>query len=505
MKLLLLEQNKDKKGTLLETIVKVLLEYLGYKYVNTNEIGNGGNEIDVLAEKQQNVIGGTTTYPLICECKAHESPICMNDWLKFLGKVYKEKRNNSLSSGLMIALSDANGNVKGDIRNTNYQDDARLLTGSDLIEPIKSYYRLCSYSHVAELVKCWTSLTLTDCDIAFYENTPYWIVYFSNGNFSVLDKNGDFLKEDILNSIITAFSAASTYSFDKYIDIRKDRSVYYKKKAIKDIAIWALMSGPLSYNQILEEINRNSGGELHVEGYEVDKCLKELDFVKIEGNKACLKPIAEINMIEFYKTVLGLGIPTKLYNKFYIDHIDDSLLKNIMQLHDNLVLNREERKAVLFILKHSPSALRMALYPNPLFAPKSKVIGGDTKALKESIKSSFIQTLANCLEVDADSDIAMLLFDRLELRDFYKQTNYHIVLKDGSQITIPVVKRLYYIPFEEESGGVVIQASHDFVGKYDPKTGYMVGGKKKNQEEKTFFGIVKHKTGVDEEYLSIFA
>ena len=107
--------------------------------------------------------------------------------------------------------------------------------------------------------------------------------------------------------------------------------------------------------------------------------------------------------------------------------------------------------------------------------------------------------------MDADSDIAMLLFDRLELRDFYKQTNYHVVLKDGSQITIPVAKRLYYIPFEEENGGVVMQASQDFVGRYDPKTGYMVGGKKMDQKEKTFFGIVKHKTGVDEEYLSIFA
>lgn len=293
---------------------------LGYKYVTTNEIGSGGDEIDVLAERQQNIIGGSTKYPLICECKAHESPICMNDWLKFLGKVFKEKRKNSLSSGLMIALSDANGNVKGDIRNTNYQDDARLLTGGDLIEPIKSYYRLCSYSHVVEIVKYWTSLTLTDCDIAFCENTPYWIVYFSNGSFSILDKNGGFLKEDILNLIISEFTAASTYSFDKYIDIRKDRSVFYKKKAIKDISIWALMSGPLTYYQILDEIKHNTGGELPVEEYEVDMCLRELDFVKLEGNEACLKPIAEINMIEFYKTVLELGIPTKLYNKFIAVH-----------------------------------------------------------------------------------------------------------------------------------------------------------------------------------------
>ena len=126
------------------------------------------------------------------------------------------------------------------------------------------------------------------------------------------------------------------------------------------------------------------------------------------------------------------------------------------------------------------------------------------RALQESLKSSFIQTLANCFEVDADGDIAMLLFDKLELRDFYKQTNYQVVLKDGSKCTIPVSKRLYYIPFEDIEGGAVIQASKDFIGQYDKESGYMIGGKQKRQKEKTLFGIVKHKTGIDEEYLSIF-
>lgn len=81
MKLILLEKNKDKKGTLLETIVKILLSSYGYDYVATNEIGVGGNEIDVVAEKRMATLGAVQTYPLICECKAHENPINMNDWL----------------------------------------------------------------------------------------------------------------------------------------------------------------------------------------------------------------------------------------------------------------------------------------------------------------------------------------------------------------------------------------------------------------------------------------
>ena len=61
------------------------------KNLLTHEIGSGGNEIDVVAEKHMTNFGVSKTYPLICECKAHENPVNMNDWLKFLGKVYKEK------------------------------------------------------------------------------------------------------------------------------------------------------------------------------------------------------------------------------------------------------------------------------------------------------------------------------------------------------------------------------------------------------------------------------
>jgi|GEM_PF-3287340 len=491
MRLILLEQNKDKKGTLLETIVKVLLSSYGYDYVATNEIGSGGNEIDVVAEKRISNFGGSQTYPLICECKAHENPVNMNDWLKFLGKVYKEKRKNSLSFGLMIALSDANGNVKGDIRTENYQEDVKLIAGNELIEPIMSHYGLASITAIINIIKHWTNLTITDRDVAFYNNTPYWIVYFSDGTFTILDKDGQFLEKEMLENIITTFIALSTFSKDSYIDIRRNKTVEIKKKAIKDIAIWALMNSSLSFAQIVDLILQNSGNQLHVNVSEVD-------------NVASIKPVQEINMIEFYRSLLGLGIPTKLYNSFYMEHIDESLLDSILSLQGGLSLSNEERSIVLFIIKHSPSALHIAIYPNPLFSAKSKIIGGDVTALQESLKSSFIQTLANCFEVDADSDLAMLLFDKLELRDFYKQTNYHVVLKNGTECTIPVSKRLYYIPFDNNDGGVVIQASKDFIGQYDKETGYMIGEKRKGQKEKTLFGIVKHKTDIDEEYLSIW-
>lgn len=118
MKLHILASGKKAKGIQLERLTQRILEHIGYEYVNTNKIGAGGDEIDVDAKYVLPQPVENSVYRVICECKAHEKPITIDDWDKFIGKVYKYDRNG-LTMGLMIALSDANGNVKGDINDCN--------------------------------------------------------------------------------------------------------------------------------------------------------------------------------------------------------------------------------------------------------------------------------------------------------------------------------------------------------------------------------------------------
>lgn len=265
------------------------------------------------------------------------------------------------------------------------------------------------------------------------------------------------------------------------------------------------MSGDRTLLNIAGDVVDSSGNTIHPSDAEIYSCLKDSGFVEMKDDRLHLKPFLGEDKVLFYRELLQLGIPMNLYNEYYYNNIDDKLLDEILRIQDSVKLKQEERKLVLFLLKHSPSALRVALYPNNLFKPRVRVENVDASAYEESVKSTFIQTLAHCMEVDSDSDIAMLLFDKLEIRDFYRQTIYSVVTKDGNKMDFPVSKRLYYIPFEDSDGGAVILASHDFVGKYDSKTGYMIGGKKKNQKEKTLFGIVKHRTGEGgEEYLSLY-
>ena len=83
MKLYILGNSKDDKGTQLEQLTTKILEYQGYTNILTNVQVSGASEIDVTARKMAKTGIKEISTPVICECKAHEKPIVMTDWLKF--------------------------------------------------------------------------------------------------------------------------------------------------------------------------------------------------------------------------------------------------------------------------------------------------------------------------------------------------------------------------------------------------------------------------------------
>lgn len=487
---------------MLESMVKNILRYLQYDYVTNNEVGTGGNELDVIAERRIPSINNVEVYPVICECKAHERPIDMTDWLKFLGKIYKETLRNSRAEGLLIALNDANGNVKGDIRTNCYQN-VRLLSAEDLVDVCIKCYGMASTQQVQQVVKSWTTNVVSDVSIVMHEDIPYWMVSFIDDKYSILTKDAEFISPEIVSSLTSLISELTPVTEEQYIDIRKEKILHVKEHAIMTVMSWAVMKSSKTARQIAELVVEHSGDTIHPSEDEVVICANKLKYLTAKDETIALKSIDEIDYVEFYRTVLSLGIPTRLFDSFYYDHIDKTLLEQLLQLQGNIDLNQEEKDMALFLIQHSPSALRTMLYPNKMFTPKVNVSEADKDALKESVAGLLLQTLANCIEVDSDSDIAMLLFDNLDIRDFHKQTLYEIVKKDGTKVTIPVSKRLYYIPFDDGSGAVV-QASANFIGQYDAERGVMIGGKNTNKKEKTMFGIVKHKTGSEEEFLALY-
>lgn len=113
IKLYILGANNDDKGSQLEELTTSILKRQGYRNISTNAIYSGGSEIDAIATHTNPLGVSEIEYPIICECKAHNKPININDWLKFIGKIYLARFNKPQTIGLMIALSGANGNVIG--------------------------------------------------------------------------------------------------------------------------------------------------------------------------------------------------------------------------------------------------------------------------------------------------------------------------------------------------------------------------------------------------------
>ena len=105
-----------------------------------------------------------------------------------------------------------NDEFKIDDNNDNFQEDAKLIAGTELIEPLIDHYGLASYPEISNVIKHWTNLTISERDIVFYNNTPYWVIYFTEGSFTVLNKDGQFLDNDMLDSLVSTFISLSTFS-----------------------------------------------------------------------------------------------------------------------------------------------------------------------------------------------------------------------------------------------------------------------------------------------------
>ena len=152
MELIVLGKTNDDKGTQLEQLTKSLLERLGYKEIVLNDIGPGGQEIDLRAEILIPSLQGEQQRRVICECKAHRTPIGLTDWLKFIGKVHVEEiRLQREITGCFIALSGVNGSVAGSFDELRqHRQSIELITGEHLVGLLQKVFDFAPLDVVTE-------------------------------------------------------------------------------------------------------------------------------------------------------------------------------------------------------------------------------------------------------------------------------------------------------------------------------------------------------------------
>lgn len=467
MRLYILASGKDAKGTQLEYLTKSILDSLGYQYVATNYITAGGDEIDVYAKVRIPTPGKMMEYPVLCECKAHESPISENDWQKFLGKMFKQRQKNSLTQGLMIALSDANGNVKGDYDQSHYEG-IQLLQGNDLIQSLSKAFSLESEPIAREQVLHLTNETVISVDMVLFEKEIYWLFTFASGQFSLFDKNYHSLSEGVSDRLIPLLSKYTTLKPSSYKDIRKEFELVQRRDLVHTVLCWRMMRGTLHFQDAVSDVVHLTNGTVIPDIKDVEEVAATLPFAGIDSQlkTVSLKAPEEIDYLVFYREALRGPIPAFLFSDYYLQHIDYRLLDRIFEIQFGLTLEEKDREKCLFLLRHSPGALRYALYPDRFV--KSMVVM-DEHTDNHSARNHFVEQLISFFIDDLKGDGSSFVFSKLGLRDFKKEIAVNVTDKTGEEQSISTSQRLFSIQHDDGST-VIVQAVDSFKGKYDPIT-----------------------------------
>ena len=449
MKLFVLADNRQEKGKQLESLVTRILQNYKCNNVEPNLRGAGGDEIDVTAYYTDKT---NCTRKIICECKAHDNPIDMDDWDKFLGKFFKH--DNGYTLGFMIALSGAKASVLGDIaaNDKKYGNRIKLISGSALIEPLRTLYNIQDENYVRSIANNLADDLTIETNLILYKDDIYWLLCFSSGTFTIFDKNLNSINDNQAGKLITLLSEETSYVFAQYRDIRQEDDSKRKKQFVNIISIWKLMSCSCS---IIELQNSLINLCPDCKGFEIpyiEECLTELPYINLKDDEVCLKEPKDIDYILFYKIAVSDNIPLNLFSNYYLEHIDISLLEKICTIQYGIKLTEQEIDDSLFLLKHSPSALRYSLHCDKLLRNANLPFDG----LNEKFVNIFKDNLIRCFISDFENDNSCYMYNKLGIREVNLCTslNVNTVTINGESKSITSSKSQCYFHTNNPNNGI---------------------------------------------------
>lgn len=404
--MVILGKNNDDKGTQLELLTKKILESIGYKNIVKSNIGPGGEEVDVTGEWNiTHVNGEKVIRKLICECKAHTKNNNMNDWLKFLGKVFVEEiERNEEVFGCFIALTGVNGNVQGGYEALkNKKSSISLITGDNLLKICKSIFNLCDLKAINNKISVYTDRIIRRIDIVYYDLVCYWIVIYENYDYTILNSDSEFIDSTKFEILQNLLKNCNSLSLGNYINLENEAKSIERKKYLKGTILSEIIE-----NQGRLSINNISSEKIDFLKEEINLAIKELvesNMIIESGEEICFIEDTDENfysmLIDIYKFLLNNYIKKQVFGcKYYDEHINIELVKEILKIQGNLKLSDTDINEVVSILRLSPNALKYSLYPEEMIVNHRK----DIKMLNEKIdledKEYFLMKLYSFIKFD---------------------------------------------------------------------------------------------------------
>lgn len=451
MKLLILGKNKDDKGTQLEQLAIKILRSQGYVDIIPNMQVSGASELDVKAYKSNQTGIKDIRTPVICECKAHESPINMTDWLKFIGKLAIERKKNPNAIGLMIALSGANGSVMGSYL-TDFLNDStvQLIANDDIIKLLSNFNILSSEKEVETIVNNLNIGRIAEISLVYYEHQIWWLVGFIDGKFTFLNSSTKFVPESEISEVLSILPNYTTYQSTNYVDVIHTIEFVQQAKQIELHILNNVLcnNGNVRLVDIAKRIKNIQTNETINEDWLID-IIDKSAFLKVNEGQICLCDINEIDIPSFYRFVISNETPIDLFSsEFYQRHIDNNLLNQVWAIQFSFMLPEEYREDCKKIFKLSPSALLYALNPDPIY--RNSNIPGLSESMRDLYIQHFMDSIMSKFYLDfRHGAFSNMYHNKMGLRQLCKENTIVLSFKDKDDIRLSTKQLLEIIELKD--------------------------------------------------------
>ena len=397
MQLYILGKNTDDKGVQLEQLTERLLCSQGLENIQLNIIGSGGNEVDVTAYHKVTIGMKQQTVKVIAECKAHQTPIDISDWFKFKGKLGGEQKKNPHAIGIMVCLSGAKGTVVGDY-NENHQNDEQLqlIANADLRGWLSCSFDLPSEQIIRKRLAGISFSEIDSINLVYYHKQIYWVVSFLDGRYTLSQTDGRPVEKEEVVDVLQIIDIYSPYSKTAFVDIQDLEKVQSYLTSINIVLLTALANG---YKGDVNEVAKHIIDISSSEGVNVEilkMAIRNNPFVEFQNDskEVYLKHKDAIDIVEFYIAVICNGCPVELLTSdFYQQNINETLLSRISKIQFGFEIPEEKKSDVLFLLKHSPSAMLYAITPDNMLRGYSAT--KHQEKMKALYEMTFMRRLIN--------------------------------------------------------------------------------------------------------------
>lgn len=207
--MLVLGVTAKDKGAQLEALIHTELKSQGYVNVHSNVVGSGGNELDVVGAYEVGVMGASHVTPLLCEAKAYVDPVDMPTWQKFLGKLFLERVDKPKTLGMLVALNGVNGNVRGSFESVRKNDEGVFIfDGNHLLLRAGEAGEVGSEEAIRTVVEAQFHERTSRVEAAYYGGGYFWIAWWNDAQYSVVDAHGNRLPAEKVESLRAALAGS---------------------------------------------------------------------------------------------------------------------------------------------------------------------------------------------------------------------------------------------------------------------------------------------------------